>query len=227
MIRPRICICHRLPLFSDCLRRVLPELETLECSALESQQVTIGLSTTAPGAQFDLLLLDATIHEANTAAALADLVRKHVPGCKLLLMVPEAATGRMAELAQLGSDGCVSEDVSLADLCLAIRTVLEGQPYCSPQLANALYVQVGRRERTGWVDFVDHPRLTVREQEVLQLIAWEQLSNKQIAKRLHVSLYTVKNHVHNIIEKLCVEGRHDAAQLARRRMLVGVSPAGS
>lgn len=225
MTRPRICICHRLSLFSDCLRRVLPELESLECSALDAQQLSSVCSPETLGSQCDLLLLDATLQQADSSAA--NFVRSRMPLCKLLLIVPDSATERMAELAQVGSDGCVCEDVSLAELCLAVRTVLTGQSYCSPQLANALYLQVGRGNRKDWADYVDHPRLTLREQEVLQLIAWEQLSNKQIAKRLHVSLYTVKNHVHNLIEKLAVEGRHDAAQLARSRKWVGVRPTGS
>ena len=58
--------------------------------------------------------------------------------------------------------------------------------------------------------------LTPREVEVLRLIE-EHLSNKQIARRLSLSLYTVKNHVHNIVEKLKVCDRHEAVEYAGRR----------
>ena len=54
----------------------------------------------------------------------------------------------------------------------------------------------------------------------MRLIA-EHLSNKQIARRLSVSLYTVKNHVHNIVEKLQVSGRYEAVDLARKRRWLG------
>src|SRR4029077_2632670 len=105
--------------------------------------------------------------------------------------------------------------------CSAIQAVLSGRPYCSPQLANALFVQLGTHDPSHrWSQYMDDARLTAREREILRMIALEQLGNKQIARRLHVSLYTVKNHVHNIIEKLGVEDRHQAAQVARSHRLV-------
>jgi DNA-binding NarL/FixJ family response regulator len=62
--------------------------------------------------------------------------------------------------------------------------------------------------------------LTRREIEVVRLIG-EHLSNKQIAKQLSVSLYTVKNHVHNIVDKLKVSGRYEAVDYARKRRWLG------
>jgi len=58
--------------------------------------------------------------------------------------------------------------------------------------------------------------LTAREREILELVD-EGLSNKQIAKRLSIEMPTVKNHVHNILEKLDVRSRHEAAALLRER----------
>src|SRR5260370_6247620 len=66
--------------------------------------------------------------------------------------------------------------------------------------------------------------LTAREIEVMQLIAWERLGNRQIARRLNVSVYTVKNHVHNIIEKLGVCDRFEAAQLAQKKQWLSLLP---
>ena len=57
-------------------------------------------------------------------------------------------------------------------------------------------------------------RLTAREQEVLQLLS-KRMSNKEIAKELCVSLFTVKNHVHNILDKLEVDSRGEAVDVAR------------
>lgn len=55
-------------------------------------------------------------------------------------------------------------------------------------------------------------KLTRREWDVLRLVA-QRLTNKKIAKRLHISLHTVKNHVHNIIEKLHATNRRDAVRI--------------
>jgi DNA-binding NarL/FixJ family response regulator len=106
-------------------------------------------------------------------------------------------------------------------LCTAIEVVRAGASYFSPELANALFAQLnGSDQQSSWGPYVDTQRLTPREREILRLIASENLSNKQIARRLHLSLYTVKNHVHNIIEKMDVNDRHGAAQLAQRRHLI-------
>ena len=61
-------------------------------------------------------------------------------------------------------------------------------------------------------------RLTEREREILALIHGG-ISNKQIGQRLCLELPTVKNHVHNILEKLGVSGRHEAAQVSRKLTL--------
>jgi two-component system nitrate/nitrite response regulator NarL len=62
--------------------------------------------------------------------------------------------------------------------------------------------------------------LTMREGEILRMIAYQNLSNKQIARELRLSIYTVKNHVHSIIEKLGTEDRMAAARHAVRRGLL-------
>jgi DNA-binding NarL/FixJ family response regulator len=174
-------------------------------------------------ASFELMLLDANLHRNDIAEVVAQ-VRRILPECKLLLLVPSQSADRLIDLTQLRSQGCVREDGSFDELCAAIRMVLDGKSYFSPELANALFLQLnGRTEAAEWSPFVESCRLTAREQEVLRLIAWENLSNKQIARRLHVSLYTVKNHVHNLIEKLDVADRHGAAHAARKRNLIHAS----
>jgi ATP/maltotriose-dependent transcriptional regulator MalT len=65
----------------------------------------------------------------------------------------------------------------------------------------------------------DDSNLTQRERQVLALMA-DRMSNQEIADELSLSLYTVKNHVHNILEKLQVDDRFDAIDHARRRRLI-------
>jgi DNA-binding NarL/FixJ family response regulator len=169
---------------------------------------------------FDLILLDADVARCELSEILAR-VRRHAPNCKVLLLVSHAARGDLLALTQLGAQGCIQENGPLDEPFAAMRTILDGESYFSPELANALFVQLNGCDRdAGWAPYLDSAHLTSRERDVLRLIAWENLSNKQIARRLHVSLYTVKNHVHNIIDKLNVSDRHGAAQMAQRRNLI-------
>ena len=216
-----IAICHRIPLFAQCLERTLSAREGISCTLVEVSEALHGSEALlrSPPA---LLLLDAAI--AAEHAELVARLRQHSPHCRVLLLVSEAATERLVGLTQCGSQGCVRENGSLDDLCTGIRQVLAGQCYFAPELANALFSQLnGCDVRQPWAPFVDEGQLTPREREVLRLIAWEDLGNKQIARRLHVSLYTVKNHVHNIIEKLGASDRRDAARQARRRNMIAES----
>jgi two-component system nitrate/nitrite response regulator NarL len=107
----------------------------------------------------------------------------------------------------------VSSHASLADLITSLECAAQGDVVCSPRVAGILLrrigSQAGPRRREGAA-----VRLTVREHEIVQLIETG-LTNKEIARRLHIELATVKNHVHNILEKLQVNRRADAVARVR------------
>jgi DNA-binding NarL/FixJ family response regulator len=215
---PVVGICHRVRLFGECLERTLAVHDTIACRLLDPAEVLRGSVDAGP---LTLLLLDVAIAPGELAGVIARL-RQLSPHLRLLLLVPESSTNRLVDLTQWGSQGCVRENGSLDELCLALRQILAGRNYFASELANALFEQLnGCDARQPWANCIDEIQLTTREREVLRLIAWEDLGNKQIARRLHVSLYTVKNHVHSIIEKLGVSDRHDAARQAKRRNLIG------
>ena len=96
-----------------------------------------------------------------------------------------------------------------------------GEAVCSPRIAYSVFSRVARLAQQQQLDrqHNSHQKLTAREVEVLQLIA-HGLSNKEIAGRLHKSLYTIKNHVHNILEKLQVHYRQDAIECAYREGII-------
>jgi DNA-binding NarL/FixJ family response regulator len=222
MAGARICVCHRARLVGECAARALGLLPNCSACWLEPAKIVCGEREWLEDA-FDLLLLDAETPRGELTAVVSQM-RSRYPDGKLLFLVPERMAGDLITLTQLGSQGCVRENGSLDDLWAAIQQVLTGQPYFPAEFANALFLQLnGCDAGEPWGRFLQGAQLTSREQDVLRLIAWENLSNKQIARRLHVSLYTVKNHVHNIIDKLDVNDRHGAAQLAQRRNLISAS----
>ena len=126
------------------------------------------------------------------------------------------------ELAEAGAVGYVSDQATVANLLRAVKAASQDELHCSPKIAAALLRRIRRPmpvslERRYTPVLADH--LTTREEEVLGLIE-SGLSNKQIARRLHIALPTVKNHVHSILQKLHACSRTEA--LARFREVKSV-----
>jgi two-component system, NarL family, nitrate/nitrite response regulator NarL len=130
--------------------------------------------------------------------------------------------------AEVGVDGYVACDGSMADLTSTISSVMRGELLCSPRVAATLLRHVGTLA-TDAREPSATDGLTSREAEILGLID-RGLSNKEIAVHLHIEVATVKNHVHNLLEKLHVGSRKEAAaqlssrSLANRRRRLGSLP---
>jgi DNA-binding NarL/FixJ family response regulator len=116
--------------------------------------------------------------------------------------------------AESGASGFVLRDACLDELIDCLETVARGDLRCSPSIAGALLRRLGtlasERPRSDPVRDI-----TWREREVLGLVE-QGLSNKDIAGRLSIEVTTVKNHIHNILEKLGVRRRSDAAATLRQ-----------
>lgn len=111
--------------------------------------------------------------------------------------------------AQAGMAGYVTRDGSREELVASIRSAAGGEFLCTPHVAAMLLQRVAV---TAPAEARVAQALTRREREVVELVGLD-LSNKAIAQRLHIEVSTVKNHVHNILEKLRLRDRR---QLARR-----------
>ena len=173
------------------------------------------------------------VAEASNGQQAVELFRKHRPDVTLLdLRMPgmggvEAAaairaefpTARMIALTTYGGDedirralaagvlAYLTKDVLHDELLKAIRAVNEGHTYLPAVVAAALAAQLPR------------PDLSAREVQVLELIV-QGLPNKQIAYTLNIAEHTVKNHVKNILSKLGVQDRTQAATAAIQRGII-------
>lgn len=127
----------------------------------------------------------------------------------LVLGIP-ATEAEIVACAQAGASGFFGHDGSLEELAGAIGTVARGDVSCSPAITALLLGNVSVEAPSS--DARVH--LTQRESEILTLVD-EGLSNKQIAQRLQIEVTTVKNHVHNVLSKLNVHGRFEAAARLR------------
>jgi two-component system nitrate/nitrite response regulator NarL len=158
----------------------------------------------------DLVLVEVTAAQPALVRAIAPAAAR----AKVVALGPADDGPLIAACAEAGVSGYADVDGTLGELAEVIASVARDELVCSPALASTLLRHVGVLARSATSTPSTH--LTSRELEVMALVD-EGLSNKQIAARLHIQLATVKNHVHNILEKLHVSGR--AAAAARTRGL--------
>ena len=120
----------------------------------------------------------------------------------------------VVSLAEAGVSGLVSRDATLPELLDAVEAAARDEALCSPAVTAVLLRRVA--SLAGGPTPGASPALTRREREIVRLIG-KGLSNKEIAGSLQIELPTVKNHVHNILEKLRVHRRTDVVAAARAR----------
>jgi two-component system, NarL family, nitrate/nitrite response regulator NarL len=161
-------------------------------------------------AQPDVALLDmAMLDGTPIVQTLAD----SAPGVRVVALGVPETDGDVLACVEAGAAGYVPRDASLDDLVEILKRVVRGEVLCSPRILGSLFRRVAELagRSTSPVG-----RLTARELEIVELID-QGFSNKQISRRLCIELSTVKNHVHNILQKLQVQRRTEAAAWARRR----------
>jgi two-component system nitrate/nitrite response regulator NarL len=140
-------------------------------------------------------------------------LRAALPDVPVVALVIEDTDESVVAWAEAGVAGFVTRDTSLEDLMSTVECVAQGGARCSARATAALLRRLAaladrRRPETR------RGALTPREREIVALID-QGLSNKQIARELHIELATVKNHVHSVLEKLHVERRGAAAAVMR------------
>ncbi len=211
----RLAIFHGNPLFRECLTWALRAYK--EYDVAMTNDGWQGELASAAGERPDVVLVDAGL--SNSAAfAMVQKLGASNDRPRTILMISTATPDLIESCLKAGADGCVLDDDTLMDLCQAIESVGSGRSYCSPNLASRLFARstAAAPPTRASVDPREY-RLTRREIEILRLIAERDLSNKQIARELRLSIYTVKNHIHSIIEKLAVEDRQSAVRHAVRQ----------
>ena len=159
----------------------------------------------------DVVLLDLALVDAGDAVAHLAAVD---PPVKVVALGVREIPSEVIALAEAGVAGYVTRDATLDELVEVVESVARGEMVCSPRIAALLLQRVAAARGRDARRDVDE-LLTPRENEIVVLID-EGLSNKQIAHRLSIQVATVKNHVHNILDKLGVDGRAAAAAHVRR-----------
>jgi DNA-binding NarL/FixJ family response regulator len=159
----------------------------------------------------DVVLLCAT--QAQPSPALRELVERLRGTPLVALAVPDEPQAAFAWV-EAGAAAFLTCDASLGDLAAAVEQAACGEATLSPKMVGSLMRRLGALAQSSPGDPA-HPRrtLTTREREVVHLIA-DGMSNREIARTLHIEVTTVKNHVHHILEKLQVGRRSEAPRAA-------------
>ena len=154
----------------------------------------------------DVTLLDLRMPILSGIEAAAAIHREY-PRARLIALTTYGGDEDIRRALHAGVQAYLMKDILHDELLKAIRAVHDGQTYLPASVAAALAAQLPR------------PDLSARELQVLELIV-AGLANKQIAYTLNIAEYTVKNHVKNILDKLAVQDRTQAATAAIQRGII-------
>ncbi len=158
-----------------------------------------------------VILVDLGLRNHNGLRLVASLV-KEAPELKVIGMGLIPTQLDIAEFVEAGASGFILKDATIADFLRTIRSVAIGEKVLPPPLTGSLFSHVIEHAlKRGKGSLNSAVLMTKREREIIALIA-DSLTNKEIAQRLNVATYTVKSHVHNIMEKLAL---HTRLQIAR------------
>jgi len=172
----------------------------------------------------DVILMDIVMPEMDGIEATRRITARR-PEARVLVLTSFAADDKVFPAVKAGALGYLLKDSSPEQLLEAIRQVYRGEPSLEPSIARKVLQELSNPGGAGGKPTTDP--LTERELEVLRLIA-QGLSNKEIASRIFVAEWTVRSHVSNILGKLHLASRTQAALYALRSGLASLDdvPAG-
>jgi NarL family two-component system response regulator LiaR len=164
----------------------------------------------------DVILLDLVMPRKGGIEAIRE-IKQETPSVRILVLTSFAEDDKVFPAIKAGAQGYLLKDASPRELLGAIRDIHRGEPSMHPTVARKLMLEL---QRSSELPPTEEP-LTEREAEVLGLVA-RGLTNQEIADRLFVSERTVRTHVSNILSKLHLANRTQAALYALREGLASL-----
>jgi DNA-binding NarL/FixJ family response regulator len=168
-----------------------------------------------------LMLMDLTMPGTNGVEAIVEIKRRH-PKVRVLVLTLHKADAYIHESLRAGADGYILKEAGREELLVAMRSVLEGKTYLSPDISSQvvtgrLGIANGPERPNAW-DTVSH-----RERQVLKLVA-EGRTNKEIALYLCLSMKTVEKHRSNLMKKLELHNVQTLTAFAIEKGLIASEP---
>jgi DNA-binding NarL/FixJ family response regulator len=197
---PHLFLVGPYQLYLDCLAVALAA--TRDLTKVPAGQV-LGPDLRVPAAHpFRLVVVDVALLKEVGVEWVRWLTRD-ASSTKVLALGCADEEQAILDCIEAGATGAHLKEEPLDSLVCAIGRLARGEPICPPKLFPSLLARLAAKGRGNAADDL---ALTLRERDIHPLLA-DGLSNKQIATRLNLSIHTVKNHVHRILEKLQVAQR--------------------
>lgn len=134
---------------------------------------------------------------------------------RIVVIAMEPDEAQFLAAVRSGVTGYLLQDASASDVVSAVRAVFRGEAVCPPQICSILFQYVAQMSaKTSAQNAASKPDLTLRQQQLVALVA-KGLSNKEIASRLNLSEFTVRNHIHRILKQVDAGSRSEAVETIR------------
>jgi DNA-binding NarL/FixJ family response regulator len=167
----------------------------------------------------DLILMDIEMPDMDGLEATRQIKHEH-PEALIVILTVRGDDEKLFEAIKSGAQGYILKNIRSREMLAMLRGALRGEAALSPSLAGRMLEEFRRlSELVPPGTEAENVTLTAREKDVLGLVAADK-QDKEIAAALNISLNTVKTHMRNILSKLQVSSRHEAAWVARKKGLV-------
>ncbi len=163
----------------------------------------------------DLILMDVQMPGMDGLEATRQ-IKKVLPETIIVMLTVRGDDEMLFEALKNGAQGYLLKDIQSQYMLEMLRGALRGEAALSPNLAGHVLSEFRRLSKGGALEREDESGLTEREHQVLAQ-ASNGLTDKEIALTLNISLNTVKTHIHNILSKLHVRTRREAAKTAKSK----------
>jgi DNA-binding NarL/FixJ family response regulator len=193
---------------------IFPDITVVGEAANGRQALAMLRTMAAAGDAPDVVLMDLAMEPVDGVTATRQL-RADLPSIEVVAITSLIDQSRVESALQAGASGYLIKDAAPEELAVAIRAAHRGEVHLDAAVARRLMVSLSAPGGSSGDPFAD---LSPRETEILRLIA-EGRANKEIARRLAISERTARTHVSNILRKLGLTSRTQAALLAVREGL--------
>jgi len=210
--RLRVVVADDHPLFREGVVHSLSleeDIEVVAEAASGTEAVRLVLELVP-----DVVVMDLTMPQGGGIEATRQIAAS-TPATAVLILTVSEDRDDLLEVLKVGARGYVLKGIAAHGLIHAVRAVVSGEVYVSPALASGILHEMTREEPLDPFE-----RLTPREQDILELVA-QGRTNREIGEQLYLAEKTVKHYMTNVLQKLHVRSRVEAALLAQRRELEG------